>query len=68
MPDHVGGGENTWNASVSIKVGRGSEYVGVSKARLVAEHAGLKAQNAKQDEEIDALKKAVLELQNRMKG
>ncbi|MBS5582153.1 MAG: YadA C-terminal domain-containing protein [Caecibacter sp.] len=64
----VGGGENMWNAGVSIKVGRGSEYAGVSKAQLVAGHAGLKAQNAKQDEEIDALKKAVLELQNRMKG
>lgn len=50
----VGSGENMWNT-------------GVSKAQLAAENADLKAQNAKQDEEIEALKKSALELQNRMK-
>lgn len=63
----VGSGENMWNTGVSIKVGRGSEYAGVSKAQLAAENADLKVQNAKQDEEIEALKKSALELQNRMK-
>ena len=63
----TGGGENMWNFGVSVKLGRVSEYEGVSKAQLIAENEELKRSDAIQDQKIQELMKIVAELQQKVK-
>ena len=60
-------GENMFNAGISFKIGKGNSYAGISKAQLVAENQQLKANDARQDREIQELKKALEELKSRIK-
>ena len=64
---NFGNGENMINAGVSFKIGKGNSYAGISKAQLVAENQQLKANDARQDQEIQELKKALEELKSRIK-
>lgn len=64
---NFGNGENMFNAGISFKIGKGKSYAGISKAQLVAENQQLKANDARQDREIQELKKALEELKSRIK-
>ena len=64
---NFGNGENMFNAGISFKIGKGNSYAGISKAQLVAENQQLKANDARQDREIQELKKALEELKSRIK-
>ena len=64
---NFGNGENMFNAGISFKIGKGNSYAGISKAQLVAENQQLKANDARQDQEIQELKKALEELKSRIK-
>ena len=64
---NFGNGENMFNAGISFKIGKGNSYAGISKAQLVAENQLLKANDARQDREIQELKKALEELKSRIK-
>lgn len=64
---NFGNGENMFNAGLSIKIGKGSTYSHVSKAELIEENQKLKENDAKQDQEIQELKKALEELKSRIK-
>ena len=64
---NFGNGENMFNAGISFKIGKGNSYAGISKAQLVAENQQLKANDARQDLEIQELKKALEELKSRIK-
>ena len=64
---NFGNGENMFNAGISFKIGKGKSYAGISKAQLVAENQQLKANDARQDQEIQELKKALEELKSRIK-
>ena len=63
---NFGNGENMFNAGISFKIGKGNSYAGISKAQLVAENQLLKANDARQDREIQELKKALEELKSRI--
>ena len=67
MGTNFGNGENMFNAGISFKIGKGNSYAGISKAQLVAENQQLKANDARQDQEIQELKKALEELKSRIK-
>ena len=64
---NFGNGENMFNAGISFKIGKGNSYAGISKAQLVAENQQLKENDARQDREIQELKKALEELKSRIK-
>lgn len=64
---NFGNGENMFNAGISFKIGKGNSYAGISKAQLVAENQQLKANDVRQDQEIQELKKALEELKSRIK-
>lgn len=64
---NFGNGENMFNAGISFKIGKGNSYAGISKAQLVAENQQLKANDVRQDREIQELKKALEELKSRIK-
>lgn len=77
----TGGGENMINFGVSVKIGPGNVYEGVSKAQLIAEKEDLKRNDAiqdqkiqdqdqkiqDQDQKIQELMKMVAELQQKVK-
>lgn len=57
-----------WNFGVSVKLGRTSQYEGVSKAQLIAENEELKRNDTLLDQKIQEFMKIVAELQQKMKG